>query len=192
MTTLLERLYPIKQELSGHYGKIHEQLDQGALNPGRANLAMADLLSRRMTGVPATTGVSCFSIWFREPAPNLTRLAGWSTREAGIEPLPELEEGNGSRHRVLTTRRPLLVRTRGETLSLAREILVGAVPASWTAALLAPLEKAGEALGLALAFCARPVGEADLEGLLRLADQLASALFTTADGLPPVPGNPPG
>ena len=109
MTTLLERLYPIKQELSGRYGKIQEQLDQGALTPDRANLALSDLLCRAMTGAPAPAGVSFFSVWLREPAPNLTRLAGWSARAGAVEPVVELEEGRRSRHRVLTTRRPLLV-----------------------------------------------------------------------------------
>jgi len=187
MNSILAKVYPARQELAARGAEIQRKVDQGALPPGKANQALAEVLCGAMVLSLGPAGPACFSVWLRGPAPGDMRLAGWSEAERTLA--PRTAWASERLERVLCTRRPQLFQEPAGVSRLGAEVLEegGAPPETWRSAALLPVEKAGEALGLALAFFPRPLDAPDLEGLIRMVDQLGSLLLTGAEGRPELP-----
>ncbi len=189
MRTLLSKVFPAKKGLMKEFEALQEKVDHGGLSEGEANIAMAKTLAKKVTESLGEASPECFSVWLKEAGSEKTALVGWCSSREKVELKSELGEGVAARHRVIGTARPMLLQDESEVLGLLREITTpgSEIPGNWTRAALAPIEKAGESLGISLAFFSRPLEEDDLEGMIRLCDLIGSFLFTGEDGLPVLP-----
>ena len=192
MANILEKVFPAKKGLSERFEALHQKVDHGGITPAKADLEMARVLCEEMTGALGEASPRFFSVWLTGPGPSEILLAGWSCRDEECGPPPSrLPSSLQEAGRVMGTRRPLVLEEPGRLRELAGKIFPEKkeLPKNWEAAVLVPLEKAGEALGLAVGIFARKLTEPDVEGLIRFCDLLGSHLFTGEDGLAEMPGS---
>ncbi len=192
MANILEKVFPAKKGLAERFESLHQKVDHGGITPAKADLEMATILCREMTASLGEASPRSFSVWLAGPTPSEFLLAGWECPAGECGPPPsKLPASVTEAGRVMGTRRPLVLEEEGKVRELAEKMFPGKRPGpgEWASAVLLPLEKAGEALGLAAAFFQRRLTEPDVEGLMRFCDLLGSYLFTGEDGLAEIPGS---
>ncbi len=190
MTNILEKVFPAKKGLSEKFEALHQKVDHGGITPAKADLEMAGILCREMTRSLGEASARFFSVWLAGPGASEAQLAGWSCRDDECGPPPSrLPSSVQEAARVMGTRRPILLEDPQKVEDLAARVFQEkkGIPSSWKAAALVPLEKAGEALGFAMAVLDRELSGPDMEGLIRFCDLLGSYLFTSDTGLAELP-----
>jgi len=191
MHNLLSKVFPAKKDLTEKFERLQEKVDHMGLSEGEANIEMAKILSKEVTESMGEASPECFTVWLKHKDSETTILVGYCSSEKDINLKKEIEEGKTARHKVLGIRRPVLINEEKEVKDLIKEIIAdeNKIPENWISAALSPVEKAGEALGLAVAFFTRKLEEEDLEGMIRLSDLLGSYIFTGEEGFPVLPQN---